>query len=108
MGFATWNNGGEMEGERDRMSPSKTQDFCYQYRSNGATYRLRVPLEFPYKGNAKELTLRVIKAHDIPCYLEEDLCAKLEEFVREVGVKTCDAEAEERLFGGSVFEKVLV
>jgi len=86
---------------------SKSRDFLYSYRSNGTNYRLRVPLSLPFTGDARELSLRLIKAHNLPCYLEDDLREQVERFAREASLEAWDREAEERLYGGSVFEKVV-
>lgn len=85
----------------------KSRDLLYSYRSNGTSYRLRVPLSLPFTGDARELSLRLIKAHNLPCYLEDDLREQVERFAREVSLEAWDREAEERLYGGSVFEKVV-
>ena len=86
---------------------SKHGDFFYSYRSNGTSYRLRVPISLPFTGDARELSLRLIQAHNLPCYLEDDLREQVERFAREASLEAWDREAEERLFGGSVFEKVV-
>ena len=91
----------KMDGE------SKTRDFFYTYRSNGTNYRLRVPLTLPFTGDARELSLRLIKAHNLPCYLEESLRKEVERFAREASLEVWDTDAEETLYGGSVFEKVV-
>lgn len=85
----------------------KSRDLLYSYRSNGTSYRLRVPLSLPFTGDARELSLRLIKAHNLPCYLEDDLREQVERFAREASLEAWDREAEERLYGGSVFEKVV-
>ena len=86
---------------------SKSRDLLYSYRSNGTSYRLRVPLSLPFTGDARALSLRLIKAHNLPCYLEDDLREQVEKFAREASLEAWDREAEERLYGGSVFEKVV-
>lgn len=86
---------------------SKSRDLLYSYRSNGTSYRLRVPLSLPFTGDAGELSLRLIKAHNLPCYLEDDLREQVKRFAREASLEAWDREAEERLYGGSVFEKVV-
>lgn len=85
----------------------KTRDFFYTYRSNGTNYRLRVPLTLPFTGDARELSLRLIKAHNLPCYLEESLRKEVERFARDASLEVWDTDAEETLYGGSVFEKVV-
>ena len=81
-------------------------DFLYKFRSKGATYQLKVPLELPYIGNPRELAVRLVNTHKLPCYLEDDLCGQLKQFALEETVKLLDQVAEENLYGGSVLEEV--
>ena len=91
-----------MDGEEE----PERREFCYQYRSNGVTYRLNYPVPLPYEGDLRELAIRLVGAHKIPCHLEDELCAKLQEFVGSCTLEVLDAKAENNFFGGSVFEKV--
>ena len=47
-----------------------------------------------------------MQAHNLPCYLEDDLGSQLRRFARENTQKMVDSRAEEKLHGGSLFEKV--
>ena len=108
----TWRLKERAQGKMEASSTTRssqfpiTKDFTFTFRSNGAGYRLRVPVQLPYKGNTRELVLRVIRAHNLPCYLEDELCGQLERFIRDAALEMWDTEAEERMFGGSVFVKV--
>ena len=88
------------------MEAEKTFDFVYDFRSNGSIRRLKLPLKLPYVGNARELALRVIMAHKLPQHLEDDLHDQLLNFARGASQEMMDKKAEERMVGGSVFEKV--
>lgn len=86
---------------------SDTVDFVYNFQSKGSTYRLQVPLEVPYRGIPRELAPRLVKAHRIPCHLEDDMCERLVEFTSAASLDVLDQLAESNLYGGSVFEKVV-
>ena len=91
----------------DRATPDPGEvDFVYNFQSNGCTYRLQLPLEVPYRGVPRELAVRLVKAHRIPCHLEDDLCERLVEFISTSSLDVLDQLAERSLYGGSVFEKV--
>ena len=80
--------------------------FSFRFHSKGTLCSLDVPLELPYQGNAKEHAARLMTAHKIPFHLEKDLCRELDAFTKESTMKMMDQEAENNLYGGSVFEKV--
>lgn len=86
----------------------RTADFAYQFRSGGNTYCLNVPLELPFEGHTRELAVRLVRAHRIPCHLEDDLCEKLGAFASSASLEMLDQLAERNLYGGSVFEKVIL
>ncbi len=97
-----------MDDEDAAETRSKTADFVYQFASNGNHYRLNVPLELPYGGDASELAVRLVAAHRIPCHLEEDLRGALRAYASAASLEMLDELAERNLYGGSVFEKVLI
>lgn len=90
----------------DEPVDPQSAEFCYQFLSNGSTYLLNLPLKLPYVEELRELAVRLVGAHKIPCHLEDDLCEKLQEFVRSATVEMLDQQAENNFYGGSVFEKV--
>ena len=92
--------------ETDGDLASRTADFVYQFRCKNNNYRLKVPLDLPFEGDARELAVRLVGAHRIPCHLEDDLCQKLRRFASSASVEMLDELAERNLYGGSVFEKV--
>ena len=74
--------------------PAGERRFHYQFRSGGTSYDLSVPLRFPYRGEVRELALRLIRGHKLPCYLEEELTQQLKGFIREQSLATSDACSE--------------
>ena len=89
----------------------ETQDteFTYQFSSNGTRYKLCVPVQEPLSGvRARELASRVVRAHNVPCYLEDELCSKLEEFSRDVALRlwSCEGDEAVKLAGDSVAKEV--
>ena len=81
--------------------------FHYQFRSGGTSYDLAVPLRFPFRGDARELALRLIRCHNLPCYLEGDLTQHLKGFIREQSLATSDAWSEEAMDRTLKSEKVV-
>lgn len=71
--------------------------FHFQFSSGGTSYELSVPLRLPFRGEARELAVRLIRCHNLPCYLEEELAGQLWEFIREQTLAASDACAEEAL-----------
>ena len=85
---------------------TQTRTCTYKLRMKGSWYKLEVPLTIPYTGNPRELAARLINAHQLPCYLEQELCKRLERFGREETLQYLDEQAEGNLYGGSVLEEV--
>ena len=83
--------------------------FCYQFSSNGTRYHLRVPVRGSLNGvRARELASRLVRAHNLPCYLEDELCSQLEEFARDAVLRQSDEEGDKlvKLAGDSVAVEV--
>ena len=88
-------------------------EFLYQFSCNARSYKLRVPVPAPFKfgggiGSPAELTCRLIHAHNLPCYLEQDLCSQLEAFSCQSALRTWDEEGDKAIAGVSVMEKVKI
>ena len=84
---------------------AKKGEFLYQFCSNGTKYQLRVPVKgLLSAARARELTSRLVRAHNLPCYLEDELCSQLEAFARDKALRECDYEGDElvKLAGDSV------
>ena len=91
-----------MEVEREKKEEKAT--FSYQFSSNGTRYTLRVPVRGLLGGaRARELASRVVSAHNLPCYLEDELCSQLEAFARDTAFREWDCEGDElvKLAGSS-------
>lgn len=86
--------------------PAGERRFHYRFRSGGTSYDLAVPLRFPYRGEARELALRLIHGHNLPCYLEEELTQQLRAFIREQSLAASDAFSEVTMDRSLKSEKV--
>ncbi len=83
--------------------------FVHKVCVQGSWCNLRVPLTIPYIVSSRELAIRLINSHKLPCYLEEELCAQLEAFGRQETLSHLDQSAEDSsLYEGSVLEEVTV
>ena len=83
--------------------------FSYEFCSNGTRYCLTVPVRgLLGPSRAHELASRLVRAHNLPCYLEEELCSQLEEFARDAALRRWDLEGDKavKLAGDSVAEEV--
>lgn len=93
----------------DLQKKRETERFSYEFCSNGTRYQLTVPVRGPLGASrARELASRVVRAHNLPCYLEEELCSQLEEFARDAALRRWDCEGDKavKLAGDSVAEEV--
>lgn len=79
------------------MSGSKIIDFHYQFRSKDLTSTLTVPVTIPNPQPASDLMGRLVNAHNLPCYVEEDLKNKLEKFMTEETNKLFDENSQKAL-----------
>lgn len=79
------------------MSGSKIIDFHYQFRSKDLTSTLTVPVTIPNPQPASDLVGRLVNAHNLPCYIEEDLKNKLEKFMTEETNKLFDENSQKAL-----------
>lgn len=79
------------------MSGSKIIDFHYQFRSKDLTSTLTVPVTIPNPQPASDLVGRLVNAHNLPCYVEEDLKNKLEKFMTEETSKLFDENSQKAL-----------
>ena len=87
----------------------QTEQFSYEFCSNGTRYCLTVPVRgLLGSSRARELASRLVRAHNLPCYLEEELCSQLEEFARDSALRRWDLEGDKavKLAGDSVAEEV--
>ena len=77
------------------MAVESMVEFAYQYASGGKLYELKVPIQLPHNGEAKELAVRIMNGHDIPCYFEGELAEQLESFIKREMEKWRDSAADE-------------
>lgn len=99
----------QLQVKKKGATEEETAKFIYQFSSNGMRYHLRVPVRGPLGGvRARELASRLVRAHNLPCYLEDELCSQLEVFARDSALRQWDAEGDKvlELSGGDVLEKV--
>ena len=99
-----------MEAESEKKKGA-AEELLFEFCSNGARYRLRVPVGAPLDAaRARELAVRVVRAHKLPCYLEDELREQLEEFSKAAALRNWDSEADRalQLAGLSVAEQVSV
>lgn len=80
--------------------------FRYQFTSNGTVFELSVPLKLPHAGNTRELALRLISNHHLPCSLEDDLVQRLEDCIREQSQVVQDAISEDTVYAALKDETV--
>ncbi|XP_048758931.1 protein C12orf4 homolog [Ostrea edulis] len=72
------------------MSGRKVVDFKYQFYSKNLTSTLTIPVTIPFAQSISDHVGRLINAHNLPCYVEEDLKTKLEEFVTDQTINMYD------------------
>jgi hypothetical protein len=92
----------------DLQKKGQTEQFSYEFCSNGTRYCLTVPVRgLLGSSRARELASRLVRAHNLPCYLEEELCSQLEEFARDSALRRWDLEGDKavKLAGDSVAEE---
>ncbi len=95
---------GVAEEKKDALPEVRT--FVHKVRVQGSWYNLKVPLTLPYSGNSRELAIRLVNSHKLPCHLEDELCVKLEEFGCRETLKYLDKQAENCQCRGSVLKEV--
>lgn len=93
-----------------KKAPTDKEDtrFTYQFSSNGTRYHLRVPVAGQLgEERARELASRLVRAHNLPCYLEDELCSQLEVFARDSTLRQWDLEGDKalELAGDSVMKE---
>ncbi|KAK7492835.1 hypothetical protein BaRGS_00015973 [Batillaria attramentaria] len=79
------------------MPHAVEKDFTFTFSSKEGTWLLTVPVTIPLSSPPVELVGRLKKAHNLPCYVIDDLEEKLSEFVAKETGKFHDRNAEENL-----------
>ncbi|XP_035674348.1 protein C12orf4 homolog [Branchiostoma floridae] len=79
------------------MSGCVEKDFVFQFKNGSLKSCLTVPLRLPPECSARDLRGRLVAAHNLPCYVEDDLLQQLEEFIAVETSKLQDENAESSL-----------
>lgn len=81
--------------------------FKYRFTSDGSTYQLIVPVLLPISAEqVGELAVRLIRCHNLPCYLEKELSTKLWDWARQQTLSGGDEAADSLLEQSMNNEKV--
>ena len=86
-----------MAGVEKQDNNEEQPPFVFRYPSNGMVYELKVPVKLPYTRDVRELAVRLIQGHDLPCYLEDQLIDQLRCHVQETAQLACDSNAMETM-----------
>ena len=86
-----------MAGVEGQDTDEEQPSFVFRYPSNGRVYELKVPIKIPYSRDVRELAVRLIRGHDLPCYLEDQLIDQLRCHVQETTQSTSDSNATETM-----------
>lgn len=79
------------------MPLSVEREFEYTFTSKDQESTLRVPVTIPAGQSASDLTGRLMFEHSLPCYIETELCSKLEDFILKETDKLNDENATEAI-----------
>ncbi|XP_067673825.1 FERRY endosomal RAB5 effector complex subunit 3-like [Haliotis asinina] len=74
---------------------TEERDFVYTFLSKNLKSTVTVPVTIPLSTSVSEFVGRLVNAHNLPCYVEDDLTAALTEFVSKETQKLSDARADE-------------
>ncbi len=92
--------------EENEDAQLQVRTFVHTVSVRGSWYNLKVPLTLPFTGNSRELAIRLVNSHKLPCHLEDELCVKLEEFGYRETLKYLDEQGERHQYSGSVLAEV--
>uniref|UniRef100_A0A2C9JQK1 Uncharacterized protein n=1 Tax=Biomphalaria glabrata TaxID=6526 RepID=A0A2C9JQK1_BIOGL len=79
------------------MPHSIEKDFTYSFDTKTTTSSLKVPLTVPLHISAKEFVSRLVHLHNLPCFVQQDLEDKLEEFVAKETIQLHDKNADDAI-----------
>ncbi|KAK3090690.1 hypothetical protein FSP39_013761 [Pinctada imbricata] len=79
------------------MPLSVEKEFEFTFICKGVTSRLSVPVPIPLPQAVEDFAGRLIGCHNLPCYVEDDLKKKLDDFVTNETRNLYDENAEEAL-----------
>lgn len=93
------------------MPHSVEKDFTYTFETKTSHSKLTVPITLPINISYREFVARLVRAHHLPCFIEDDLEKKLEEFATKETCMLHDQNADEAIASvkkGSVSEDDLI
>ncbi|GFO41789.1 protein c12orf4 homolog [Plakobranchus ocellatus] len=79
------------------MPHSVEKDFIYTFETKTTKSKLCVPITLPICISCKEFVARLVQAHNLPCFIEEDLERKLQDFVNKETYALHDQNADEAI-----------
>lgn len=79
------------------MRATTVKDFVFQFGSRGLQSKLTVPVTIPLDQTVSDLVGRLMKVHNLPCFVEEDLQRQLSEFVSKEAECLHDENSEESI-----------
>ncbi|XP_060068652.1 protein C12orf4 homolog [Ylistrum balloti] len=78
------------------MTATVKKDFEFVFSSKEQKSKLTIPVLIPLSQiSIREFVARLVTAHDLPCYVEEDLLKQLQAFVTKESNRLYDEHAEE-------------
>ena len=83
--------------EKQDTDEEERRPFVFRYPSNSKVYELKVPVKIPYSRDVRELAVRLIRGHDLPCYLEDQLVDRLRCHVQETTQLASDSNATDTM-----------
>ncbi|XP_064617462.1 protein C12orf4 homolog [Liolophura sinensis] len=75
------------------MPVSTEKDFVFKFSSKGLDSKLTIPVMIPLRQPVSDLVGRLIKAHNLPCYVEDELTQSLADFVSKETSRLHDKNA---------------
>ncbi|RUS88413.1 hypothetical protein EGW08_003809 [Elysia chlorotica] len=93
------------------MPHTVEKDFVYTFETKTTQSKLTVPITIPISISFREFVARLVRAHNLPCFIEDDLERKLSEFVNKETCLLHDQNADEAILNvknGSVSEDDLI
>ncbi|XP_071809062.1 FERRY endosomal RAB5 effector complex subunit 3-like [Asterias amurensis] len=79
------------------MSAGVDKEFKFQFKTKELYSKLRVPVPIPLGISTREFVGRLVTAHNLPCFVEEDITLKLDKFVAKETTTFHDNNAQEAI-----------
>ncbi|XP_072034922.1 LOW QUALITY PROTEIN: FERRY endosomal RAB5 effector complex subunit 3-like [Amphiura filiformis] len=71
--------------------------FQFNFKTKKLLSKLTVPIQIPLDISTREFVGRLVHAHNLPCFVEEDITSQLDKFVEEETEKFHDQNADEAI-----------